>query len=309
TVISQGIHFITANVEMDSTVGFAVDDLAKKHGVVYSISDGDQPGVLSRMIDEVQLYGFEITVAGNCKTFIDMHQNPEGVMPWVRPGHNPRMITAFADGTKQGMELAVLGNGIGLTTDLRGMHGIKTTKKTIVDDFLAVIRQEGIVDYAMGFTTPDDAGGVFVIGKRKEEYVADDLDYLKKGKGPYYLFFRDYHLCYFESAKSISEAVIFGISGLAHKQKLNDVFALAKKELKAGDRLDGIGGFTAYGIIDKAETVKREGLVPMGLTEGIIVKRDLKIDTPITFDDVDFDKDKLVIKLRKKEEDFMSAEG
>ncbi|NQU73866.1 MAG: hypothetical protein HQ547_04045, partial [Candidatus Omnitrophica bacterium] len=74
TVISQGIHFITANIEMDSTVGFAVDDLAKKHGVVYSISDGDQPGVLSRMIDEVQLYGFEITVAGNCKTFIDMHQ-------------------------------------------------------------------------------------------------------------------------------------------------------------------------------------------------------------------------------------------
>lgn len=300
--IEQGIHFLTANIEMDATVGFAVDALAKKKGVVYSAGDGDQPSVLSRMIDEIKLYGFEIVVAGSCKGFLDVHQTPEGVKPWVRPGHNPRMITAFSDGTKQALEMTSLANGTGLIPDVRGMHGSTTTKKTLVQDFLKIIKQEGIVDYAMGIKDIDEAAGVFVVGKREDKFVSADFDYLKKGKGPYYLFFRGHHLCYFETAKSIAEAAIFKTATLPHKKRVADVLTVAKKDLKVGEKLDGIGGFTVYGLIDKAEVVKKENLLPVGLSEYSIVKENIDKDTVITYDKADFPREKLAIKLRREEE-------
>lgn len=305
--IEQGIHFLTANIEMDATVGFAVDALAKKKGVVYSAGDGDQPSVLSRMIDEIKLYGFEIVVAGSCKAFLDVHQTPEGVKPWVRPGHNPRMVTAFADGTKQALEMTSLANGTGLIPDIRGMHGPTTTKKTLMQDFLKIIKQEGIVDYAMGIKDIDEAAGVFVVGKREDKFVSADLDYLKKGKGPYYLFFRGHHLCYFEAAKSIAEAAIFKIATLPHKKRVADVLTVAKKDLKAGEKLDGIGGFTVYGLIDKAEIVKKDNLLPVGLSEYCVMNRRVDKNTTLTYDFIDFPEENIVIQLRKKEDAYVTA--
>jgi len=303
--INQGIHFLTANIEMDATIGFAIDRLAKDKGVVYSAGDGDQPAVLSRMIDEIELYGFKVIVAGSCKGFLDVHQTPEGVKPWVRPGHNPKIVASFADGTKQALEMTSLANSRDLFPDIRGMHGPVTTKKTLVKDFLKIIKQEGIVDYAMGIKAIDEAAGVFVIGKRKGEFVSADLDYLKKGKGPYYLFFRGHHLCYFETAKSIAEAVLFNTATLPHKNRVADVLSVAKKDLKAGEKLDGIGSFTVYGIIDKTETVKKENLFPVGLSECAVLKKDIDKDTLITFDMVDFPEENIVLDLRKEEENIL----
>ncbi len=306
--INQKIPFTTANIEMDGTIGFAVEELAKKKGVVYSACDGDQPGVLSQMIDEVRLYGCEIVVAGSCKNFLDIHQTPEGVKPWVRPGHNPRMISAFADGTKQSLELGVLANATGLVPDVRGMHGPTTTKPTLVEDYLKIIKQQGIVDFAMGITGIDQAAGVFVVGKREDELVAADLDYLKKGKGPYYLFFKDHHLCYFSAAKTVAEAVLFKIPTLPHKRKMADVLTMAKKDLKAGETLDGIGGFSVYGLIDKVEVVRKEDLLPVGLTAYAVLTKDAKKDSPITYDMGDFPRENMAIALRKKEDVLTSKE-
>jgi predicted homoserine dehydrogenase-like protein len=300
--INQGTHFLTANIEMDATIGFAIDELAREKGVIYSAGDGDQPAVLSRMIDEIELYGFKVVVAGSCKGFLDVHQTPEGVKPWVRPGHNPKIVASFADGTKQALEMTSLANGRDLVPDIRGMHGPVTTKKTLVKDFLKVIRQDGIVDYAMGIKAVDEAAGVFVIGSREGKFISADLDYLKKGKGPYYLFFRGHHLCYFETAKSIAEAVLFNIATLPHKERVADVLTVAKKDLKAGEKLDGIGGFTVYGLIDSKETVKKESLLPVGLSEYAVLKKDISKDTPVTLDMVDYPEENIVLELRKKEE-------
>jgi predicted homoserine dehydrogenase-like protein len=253
------------------------------------------------MIDEIELYGFQIIVAGSCKNFLDIYQTPEGVMPWVREGHNPRMICSFADGTKQGLEMASLANGTGLKPDIRGMHGIRTTKDTLVKDFLGAIEQEGIVDYAMGINKIDEAAGVFVVAKRENSYVGADLDYLKKGKGPYYLFFRVHHLCYFEAAKSVAEAVLFNVPTLAHKRRMADVFTVAKKNLKKGEQLDGIGGFTAYGVIDNVETVQKGNLLPVGLSAFAVLVKDVKKDETITYDMVDFPEDNMTLQLRKEE--------
>lgn len=301
-VIEQGIHYVTANIEMDATVGYAIHKRAQEKGVIFTTCDGDQPGVLARMIAEIELYGFEIIVAGSCKGFLDVHQNPEGITRWVRFGHNLRKVTAFADGTKQSMELAILANGTNLVPDVRGMHGPTTSKESLVSDYLDIIITQGIVDYAFGLNHIDEGSGVFIIGKHEGKHVHYDLDYLKKGKGPYYLFFRDHHLCYYEAAKTIAEVHLFNSATLPHGKKQADVFAVAKKDLKEGEGLDGIGGFCAYGVIDKAHIISRENLLPVGLTEWAIMKKDVSQDTPITWDMVELEGADDLFALRKEEE-------
>ena len=305
--IEQGIHFITVSAEMDATIGYTLNKFAQRKNVIYSNSDGDQPGVLARMIDEVKLLGFDIVVAGNGKGFLDYHTVPEDIMKWVKKGQNPKKTTSFTDGTKQSLELAVLANATGLVPDKRGMHGPKVTKETLTDEFLKIISREGIVDYVMGINI-NLGMTVFVIGKREGDFVSEALEYYRMGKGPYYLFFRDHHLCHFEAPKSIADAVLFNIPTIAPKAKVADVFAVAKKDLKKGEKLDGIGGYTVYGLIDRAEVVKEENLLPLGLAEYAVLKKDVAMDTPISCDMIDFPEDNLVLRLRREEREITSEE-
>jgi predicted homoserine dehydrogenase-like protein len=302
--IEQGIHFITVNAEMDGTVGYILSRFAKQKNIVYSNSDGDQPGVLATMINEIKLLGFDIVVAGNCKGFIDYHKTPADIKDWVREGHNPRRVTSFTDGTKQSLELTVLANASGLVPDKRGMHGPITSKEKLVDDFVKIISREGIVDYVMGINGINQGAGVFVVAKRDDKIVLKDMDYLKKGNGPYYLFFRDHHLCYFEAPKSIADAVLFNIPTIDPKSKVADTFAVAKRDLKRGEKLDGIGGYMVYGLIDRAEIIREQNLLPIGLSEHAILTRNVDRDIPISYDMVDFPKDNMVLELRKQEDNI-----
>jgi len=305
-VIDQGIHFITVSAELDSTVGYILNKKAEEKNVIFSNSDGDQPGVLIRLIEYVKLMGFDIVVAGNCKGFIDVHKTPEDIMPWVRPGHNPKMIAAFTDGTKQSTELTVLANATGLVPDRRGMHGPSTSKETLVDDFLRIISKEGVVDYVLGIKGINQGAGVFIVAKREGKRVYDDLDYLKKGKGPYYLFFKDEHMCYFVSTTTIAEAALMNIATLSPRTLSADVIAVAKRDLNPGDTLDGIGGYLSYGVIDTAQRTRDENLLPMGLSKGVIIKQTISKDTPISYDMVDFPQESLLLTLRHKQDQFIT---
>jgi len=300
-VLEQKIHFLTTSAELDATVGYALNKIAEKNNVIYSNSDGDQPGVLARMISEIKLMGFEIVVAGNGKGFLNYHTTPEDIMPYVIEGTTPRKITSFTDGTKQSVEMAALANGMGLTIDKRGMHGVKTTKESMLEDITSAISKQGVVEYFMG-TDANYGMTVFVIGKRKEGYVRKDLKYLNRGEGPHYLFFRDYHLCYFEAPKSIAEVALFNAPTISPQSLNADVLTVAKKDLKAGEKLDGIGGYTIYGLIDNYETIQKENLLPLGLAEYAVMSCDVQQDTPITYNMVDFLEDNEVLQLRKKQE-------
>ncbi|KKT90131.1 MAG: Oxidoreductase domain protein [Candidatus Jorgensenbacteria bacterium GW2011_GWA2_45_13] len=303
--INNGIHFVAISSELDSTVGCVLSQMAREKGVVYSNCDGDQPGVLARMIREVRAYGFEILVAGNCKGFMDVHKTPEDIKPWVGPGQNPRMITAFTDGSKQSMELAVTANAFGLLPDKRGMHGPRTTKGTLVEDFQKILSGLGAVDFTLGIDGVNQGGGVFVVGRRQGSRVQEDMKYLKKGKGPDYLFFRDQHLCYFEAPRSIAEAAILNTATIAPAGHFADVLACAKKDLQAGEKLDSLGGFTVYGLIEKASVVRSEKLLPLGLSEFAVMRKPVERDRPVAYSMVDFPEDNLVLKLRRQmEENF-----
>ncbi len=303
SVINQGIHFVTTSAELDATIGYTLNKMAEDKGVVFSNANGDQPGLLARMIVEVEQMGFSIAVAGNGKGFLNYHAVPEDIMQFVRPGDSARKITSFTDGTKQSLELATLANGCGLSVDIRGMHGVKTSKENMVGDITDRLSQDGVVEYFMG-SDKNYGMTVFVIGKRENDpqKTFDDLKYLKMGDGPYYLFFRDYHLCYFETPLSIAEAVLFNTATIKASHLKADVITVAKRDLKAGEAIDGIGGYMVYGLIDSYSVAIAGNYLPLGLAEFATLNCDVPKDTPVTYAMVSFKQDNQVLELRRQQD-------
>lgn len=307
----MGLPFVTVNSELDSTLGRVLAERAARRGTVYTNSDGDQPGCLARMMREAVAFGFEPRVAGNCKGFIDPHQDPVGVRPFVLPGHDLNKVCAFADGTKQAMELAVVGNAFGLRPAVRGMHGPRTSKPELVATFDRLVGLDtlsgGIVDYVLGIDGVDQGAGVFVIARRDSPGFSQDMQYLKKGAGPNYLFFRDHHLCHMEALSSLVEAACFGVATLRPAGWECEVCAVAKRGLRAGRRLDGLGGFDVYGVLDSAEAAREGRLLPAGLAGFATLTADAVADQPLTSDMVELE-DNLVTRLRR-EQDALPWQG
>jgi predicted homoserine dehydrogenase-like protein len=159
--------------------------------------------------------------------------------------------------------------------------------------------ETGLVDYVLG---AEPGGGVFVLGYNENKVQRQYLQYYKMGEGPLYTFYTPYHLCHLEAPLTAARAVLFNDPAVAPQGgPVCDVITRAKKNLKAGDVLDGIGGFTCYGELEKSEICQQENLLPMGLNEGCTVKRDLRIDQPVTYDDIILPQDRLSDKLRKEQ--------
>lgn len=293
--IRNAKHIVMMNAETDCTVGIRLKQLADKAGVIYTNSDGDQPGVLKRMVNYAQGTGFTIVAAINCKGFMDIHATPDSIRPWAeRQGTSLAMTTAFTDGTKMNIENAVLANATGLVPELRGMHGIKTDVSSALEDCLSKFDSRGLVDYTLG---GNFGGGVFVIGHADDPVMVQPyMNYLKMGDGPCYIFFRPYHLCHLETPISIAEAVLDHEATIAPlNQPVAEVITVAKCDLQAGQRLDGIGGYRCYGEIDCVENTK--GLLPIGLSDDVIVTRSIKKDSPIPLNAVNLDEDSLLYRL------------
>ena len=305
--IEKRIPLVSANFEMDATVGLRLAQLAKEKGVLYSNSDGDQPSVLARMIDEVTTWGFEPKIAGNCKAFMDVHQDPIGVKPFVPSHQDAHMVCGMADGTKQSIEMAVLGNAKGYYPLKRGMYGPTATKRDLIKTFDDLVNLKSLkgtyVDFVFGITGVDQGAGVFLIAHRDTPHTQEDMKFLKKGEGPFYLFFRDHHLCHFEAISSIADVTLFNTSTFFPKGRYVDVISIAKRNLKAGQKLDGIGGYDAYGIVERADVTAQEKILPIGLAEFATVNKNISKDTPITYSDVDLS-DNLICKLRREQEKY-----
>lgn len=298
--IRGGKHVIMMNAETDATVGCALKHIADEEGVVYTNSDGDQPGVLKRLVEYVQGIGFEIVAAVNCKGFMDVNATPDSIRPWaLKQNTSLPMTTAFTDGTKMNIENAVLCNSTGLVPDVRGMHGIKTDLPTALADCMRVFKRRGIVDYTLG---GNFGGGVFVIGFGDDPVMVQPyMRYLKMGDGPNYLFYRPYHLCHIETPLSIAEAVLDHEPTIAPLGKpVAEVIAIAKRDLKPGDVLDGIGGYAIHGQIDTAENAA--GLLPVGLSNGIALIRPVRKGDPIPLSAVRLNEESTLMRLRRHQD-------
>jgi len=290
-------HFVSLNAETDATVGPILKQKADAAGIVYTNADGDQPGVLMRLIEYCRGCGFEVRCAVNCKGFMNIRATPDSIKEWaIKQNTSPRMTCAFTDGTKMNIELNVVCNAANLLPAKRGMIGVKTDLKNALKDFQdsGALTDYGTVDYTLA---GDFAGGVFVIARAEHpEMVKPYLCYLKMGDGPDYLFYRPYHLCHIETPLSAAEAVVYREPTVAPLgEPVAHTIALAKRDLKAGETLDGIGGFNQYGELEVAQ--KARGLLPIGLAENIQLTRDIPQDQPIPLDAVELNESSLLIKL------------
>ena len=299
--IRAGRHLVSLNAETNATVGCLLKREADRAGVVYTDSDGDQPGVLMRLIEYCRAVGFEPRVAVNCKGFLDVHATPESILQWaVKQNLSPKMTCNFTDGTKLNMEMNVVANATGMVPGRRGMVGVRTDLKNAVADFAraGVLADAPTVAYSLG---GDFGGGVLVIARTSDPRVVSPyLQYLKMGDGPDYMFYRPYHLCHVEAPLSAAEAVLYGQPTIAPLGwPVAHTIALAKRPLRAGETLDGIGGFACYGQVDCAENAT--GLLPVGLAEGVRLVRDVAADEPIPMDAVELDEERLIVRLWRRQ--------
>ncbi len=288
-------HLILMNSEIDLIFGPYLARLAEQRGVVCTSCDGDQYGVLKHLIDEISSWGFELVMAGNIKGFLDRYANPTSIVAEAdKRNLDYRMCTSYTDGTKLNIEMAIVANAFGLRTTVPGMHGPRAIH---VGEALEKLDLDSLwhdrrpfVDYVLG---AEPGGGVFVIGRCDHRYQRQMLAYYKMGPGPYYLFYRPYHLCHIEGLASMIRAIEARRSLLQPSFGLRtNVYAHAKKALAAGDMLDGIGGYACYGLIENCpEPLLHPGL-PICLAEGTVLKRDVEKDEPIALADVDYELDR-----------------
>jgi predicted homoserine dehydrogenase-like protein len=292
--LENRIHVVMMNAESDLIFGPYLLSLARRNGVVYTTCDGDQPGVIKRLVDEVALWGFELVMAGNIKGFLDRYVDPGSIVPEADKRFlDYKMCTAYTDGTKLCVEMALVANALGLETDKPGMHGPRTKDLLEVFDRFDLNRmvdgRGAVVDYVLGARP---YGGVFIIARSDHPFQQMMMDYFpsQMGSGPYYVFHRPYHLCHVEAMQCVAEAF------LDHEALLQpvagfrtNVYAYAKRNLRRGETLDGIGGYTCYGMIENcAENEAREGL-PICLADEVTLKRNVAKDEKIFMEDVVYD--------------------
>jgi predicted homoserine dehydrogenase-like protein len=294
--VDAGLPVVSMNAEVDATIGWLLHERARAVGSVYTIADGDQPGVLLRLIGSVVDMGFRVTAALNCKRHLDVHQSPGGSGGYAgRDGTSLHMTTAFGDGTKMNVENVVVANLTGLGLLRRGMVGVRTTLQDAAERVPAELGTEGMVDYTLG---GDFGAGVAVIARSPHPNVDTAyLRYFKMGDGPHHLFFRPYHLVHMEIAATLADVLVDRVPLAAmHSPPSAEVVAVAKRDLSPGDRLDGIGGAACYGQADLVGRAR--GYLPMGLSHAATVISAVARDEPVPIEAVHIDHRCAVVGFR-----------
>ena len=294
-ILNNKKHLIMVNSEADLMFGPYFAELARENKVVYTSCDGDQYGVLKRMIEEIKLWGFQIVMAGNMKGFLNRYANEATIAGEAdKRGLDHKMCACFTDGTKLNIEMALIANSEGYCTKKTGMFGPQVSH---VRDVLTAFDlpnlwegQKTFVDYILG---AEPNGGVYVVGHFEDPYQQEVLRTYKMGDGPFYVFYRPYHLCHFESTGTILDAIV-NKKALMHPRRplATNVFAYAKKNLSPGDMLDGPGGFTCYGLIENMSDQKDSEGLPVCLADEVRVKKAVKKDSKISLRDVEYDPDR-----------------
>jgi predicted homoserine dehydrogenase-like protein len=291
--INSEKDIILMNSEIDLIFGPYLAEKALKNGVVYTSCDGDQYGVIKHLIDDLRFWGFELVMAGNIKGFLNRYANPTTIIPEAEKRNlDYKMCTSYTDGTKLNIEMAILANAYGLETVVPGMKGPQANDVkevfTRFDFDTLYQKKQPFVDYILG---AEPGGGVFAIGYCEDQYQQEMLAYYKMGPGPYYLFYRPYHLCHIEAMSSAINAVRYRKSFLKPNfGLLTNVFAYAKINLLEGETLDGIGGYTCYGMIEnRSDNSVKPGL-PICLADDVKLKRNIPKDGKILMNDITYDK-------------------
>jgi predicted homoserine dehydrogenase-like protein len=310
--IEGGRDVVLVNIEADVTVGRILKKKAEAAGVVYSVSSGDEPGCLIELFDFVTSLGHEVVAIGKGKNNpLDPSATPATVAEAAhKADKDPFQVASYVDGTKTMFEMTCAANATGCRPMRRGMIGPEATLETVSQVFAlkedgGIVEFPGVVDFVQGTTM---AGGVFVTARIDDPRIQADLNYLKVGKGRYFTFFRPYHLWFLEAPLSIARVHLYRQPWLAPlDEPVADVMAVAKRDLVPGESLDDFGGFTTYGVMDRAEVVRNLTALPAGLTPGAKVARPVSAGSILTWQDVQLDESSAVVRLRREQDSLSTA--
>jgi predicted homoserine dehydrogenase-like protein len=282
-----GKHVVLVNAELDSLLGPILKAKADRAGVVVTHTDGDEPGVAMTLLRYLRTLGLRPVAAGNIKGMVDYYRNPDTQRAFAEKNdQDARKVTSFADSTKLSMETTVLANATGFHAGRRGMYGPACENVREMANLLPAdqMLETGLVDYALG-AAPHT--GAFVIVHEDSPLKKTQLAYYKLGDGPFYVFYTPFHLPHIQIASTIGRAVIHRDPTVAPLAgPVCEVVSMAKRDLKAGERLDGVGGFCTYGLIDNTAAARAQNALPIGLSEGCVLRRDIAKDSVISFADV-----------------------
>ena len=294
----HGKHVVLVNCELDSLLGPILKAKADQAGVVLTNTDGDEPGVAMTLFRYLRSLGLRPVAAGNIKGMVDYYRTPETQRAFAEKyDQDARKVTSFADATKLSMETTVLANATGFHVGRRGMYGPACKYVREMAHLLPAeqMLDTGLVDYSLGAAPYT---GAFVIVHEDSPLKKAQLAYYRLGEGPFFVFYTPYHLPYIQIASTIGRAVIHRDPTVAPiAGPVCEVVAVAKRDLKTGECLDGIGGFCTYGLIDNATAARAGAALPISLSEGCVLRRDISKDNMLSLQDVELPRGRLVDRL------------
>ena len=322
--IDNGKHVIMVNVEADCMVGPLLQRRAAAAGVVYSMAYGDQPALISELVDWCRTVGFEVVGAGKGTKYLPEYHYSTPDTVWDHYGFsdeqlasgdfNPKMFNSFLDGTKSAIEMAAVANGTGLTPQLDGL----AFPPAGVDDLPHIFRPQsvggsldhtGTVEIASSLhrdgseVERDLRWGVWVTFEAKTDYAVQcfaEYGVQTDATGRFGSLYRPYHMIGLELGVSIASAVLRGEATGAPTGFRGDVVTTAKRDLRAGETLDGEGGYTVFGKLRPASFSLEHEALPLGLAHGAKLIRDVPKDRSVSWSDIDADASLTAVRVRRE---------
>jgi predicted homoserine dehydrogenase-like protein len=283
----HGKHVVMVNAELDSLLGPILKTKADSAGVVLTHTDGDEPGVAMTLFRYLSTLGLRPVATGNIKGMLDYYRNPQTQEKFAKDNdQDVRKVTSFADSTKLSMETTVVANATGFHCGRRGMYGhacghVRELAKLLPAEQML---STGLVDFSVG---AEPGTGAFVVIYEENPLKKVQLKYYKMGDGPFYVLYTPFHLPHLQIMSTIGRAVVHGDPTVAPLAgPVCEVVSVAKRDLKAGEILDGIGGFHTYGLIENTGSARATDALPIALSEGCKLKKDIRKDAVLSFDDV-----------------------
>jgi predicted homoserine dehydrogenase-like protein len=308
--IAAGKHIVMVNVEADVLAGPLLAEEARKQGIVYSLAYGDQPALTCELVDWARACGFEVAAAGKGTKYLPAYHavTPDDV--WAhygltpeearRGGMNPQMFNSFLDGTKSAIEMAAIANACGLAAPADGL-GFPPCG---VDDLPQILRggaaggvleRDGMVEVVSSLERDgrpvfrDLRWGVYVVLKAPNDYARacfKEYGLRTDASGWYAAMYKPYHLIGLELGMSVLSAALRGEPTGQARDFRGDVVAVAKRQLRAGEMLDGEGGYTVWGKLVPAQRSLAEGALPIGLAHKVPLSRDVAAGEIVRWSDV-----------------------
>jgi predicted homoserine dehydrogenase-like protein len=323
--IRHGKHIVMVNVEADVLAGPLLARDAETAGVVYSLAYGDQPALICELVDWARACGFPVIAAGKGTKYMPEYHasTPDTVWGYYGltaeqariGGMNPQMFNSFLDGTKSGIEMAAVANASGLTPPPDGLAfppcGTHEMAEMLRPGNAGALHHTGQVEvissvHRDGSPVKNDLRwGVFVVFEAPNDYAArcfQEYGVVTDPTGRVSALYRPFHLIGLELNVSILSAALRREPTGAPSGFRGDVVSTAKRDLRAGEMLDGEGGACVWGKLMTAADSLRVGGLPIGLANRVPLLRDVPAGQPVTWDDVRVDTTDEAYRYRREME-------